>query len=181
MSLRIPVGKDDHIQGDVSAPVVLVEYGDYQCPYCGQAAPLVKELQQRFGSDVCLVFRNFPLSNVHPQALSAAITAEFAGGHGRFWEAHDLLFANQAQLGDALYAEIAQSLGLPLPGLREALKGDGFTGRIEADFEGGVRSGVNGTPCFFVNGDRFTPRSGFEELFDVVGDVIAAAQGKRGS
>ena len=172
MSLRIPVGGNDHIQGDPHAPVVLVEYGDYQCPYCGEAAPLVKQLQQRFGKDLALVFRNFPLSEVHPQAVPAAIVAEYAGRHGRFWEAHDLLYANQGALGEALYADIARTLGLPSTGLRAALEGGADGDRVEADFEGGVRSGVNGTPCFFINGRRFEPRQGFEELFDVIGGLI---------
>lgn len=175
MSLRIPTGKDDHIQGDLGAPAVLVEYGDYQCPYCGQAAPLVAQLVREFGAGLCLVFRNFPLSNVHPEAVNAAITAEFAGSHGRFWEAHDLLYANQRQLGPALYAEIAEKLGLPAAELQQALDGDAFTGRIEADFEGGVRSGVNGTPCFFINGQRFQPVSSFDELFDSIRQIIAVA------
>ena len=172
MSLRIPVGPGDHAQGSLRAPVVLVEYGDYQCPACGEAAPLVKALQQRFGDALCLVFRNFPLGEVHPEAPAAAITAEFAGRHGRFWDAHDLLYANQDALGDALYAELVQSLGLSLDGLREALQGGPEADRVEADFEGGVRSGVNGTPCFFINGTRFEPQASFQELFDAIGGLL---------
>src|SRR6218665_2402459 len=90
--LSVPVSANDHIQGRLDAAVVLVEYADYQCPYCGEAFSLVKRLQQRFGDELCLVFRNFPLVQSHPQALPAAITAEFAAVHGKFWEAHDALF-----------------------------------------------------------------------------------------
>lgn len=176
MSLKIPVGEDDHIQGRPDAPVVLVEYGDYQCPYCGQAAPLVKRLQQRFGDDLCLVFRNFPLSEMHPQALPAAVVAEHAAGQGRFWEAHDLLYANQPSLGEALYRRIAQTLGLSWADLRQAMEGGPELERVQADFEGGIRSGVNGTPTFFINGQRFQPTSGFDDLFDAIGAIV---DGKR--
>ncbi len=177
MSLRIPVGPDDHRRGNPHAPVVLVEYGDYECPVCGGAYPLVKDLLARFGDGLCFVFRNFPLSEVHPQALPAAITAEYAARHGRFWQAHDALFENQDALGESLYAELADALRLPLAGLRDALAGGGVEAeRVEADFEGGVRSGVNGTPCFFVNGRRFDPRAGYEELAGVI-EALLAGQG----
>lgn len=178
MSLRIPVGPHDHAQGPADAPVVLVEYGDYQCPACGGAEPLVKRLRQRFGDGLCLVFRNFPLSEMHPQALPAAIVAEVAARHGRFWEAHDVLYANQDVLGVELYEQIAQSLGISPDALDEAMDGGPEARRIEADFEGGVRSGVNGTPCFFVNGRRFVPQAGFEELFDLIADMLDGPRGR---
>ena len=177
MSLRVPVGAADHAQGALDAPVVLVEYGDYQCPYCGEVAPLLKQLQQRFGDDLCLVFRNFPLPEAHPEAVAAAITAEFAGRHGRFWEAHDLLYANQDLLGEDLYLRIAQTLGLDSAELAQALSGGPEGDRVEADLEGGLRSGVNGTPCFFINGTRFEPRSGFGELVDVIAERLSGRSG----
>lgn len=177
MSLKIPVGPHDHVQGSTHAPVVLVEYGDYQCPACGGVEPLVKRLRQRFGDGLCLVFRNFPLSDMHPQALPAAIVAEVAARHGRFWEAHDVLYANQNVLGVELYQQIAQSLGISADALSTAMDGGPEARRIEADFEGGIRSGVNGTPCFFVNGQRFVPQAGFEELFDLIADMIDGQAG----
>lgn len=172
MSLRIPVSGSDHAQGRLDAAVVLVEYGDYQCPYCGQAAQLVKRLQQRFGADLCLVFRNFPLTEIHPQAMPAAVVAEHAARGGRFWEAHDVLYANQPSLGEALYRRIAQTLGLAWPALLQAMEDGPELARVQADFEGGVRSGVNGTPTFFLNGSRFEPVSGFDELFDAIGAIV---------
>lgn len=174
MSLRIPVAGNDHVQGSLDAAVVLVEYGDYQCPYCGQAAPLVKRLRQRFGNDLCLVFRNFPLTEVHPQALPAAVVAEHAARSGRFWEAHDVLYANQASLGEALYRRIAQALGLSWPELVQAMEDGPELARVQSDLEGGIRSGVNGTPTFFINGSRFEPASGFDELFDAIGAIVDA-------
>lgn len=175
MSLHIPVSAADHHQGALDAPVVLVEYGDYQCPACGSAYPLVKRLQRQFGDQLCLVFRNFPLTEVHPQALAAAIVAEYAATGGHFWQVHDLLYEHQEALGQALYARIAGLPGLSVDGLRQALEGGAPAQRVEADFEGGVRSGVNGTPCFFVNGRRFEPRQAFDELADVIQDLLAGS------
>jgi protein-disulfide isomerase len=152
--LKVPVTPNDHIQGDPKAIVTLVEYGDYQCPYCGEAYPMVKLLQKYFGKDLCFVFRNFPLTKVHPEAEPAAETAEFAGAHGHFWEAHDALYENQPLLGLPLYAAIVKALGLAEADLLQALKEGTYRPKVEADFEGGVLSGVNGTPTFFINGHR---------------------------
>src|SRR5580658_3005308 len=101
-TLKIPVSTTDHIQGDEQAPVILVEYGDYECPHCGHAYPIIKQVQKHFGKRLRFVFRNFPLSQLHPHAEAAAEVAEFAGTQGKFWEMHDALFENQARLGDAL-------------------------------------------------------------------------------
>ena len=166
--LRIPVNDKDHIEGGPDAAVTVVEYGDYQCPYCGDAYGIVKQVQQRFGSRMRLVFRNFPLTEIHPQAMAAAVLAEYAATHGKFWQAHDALYEHQQQLGGELYLAIARKLGLPEDGLREALESGEYAARIQDDMDGGIRSGVNGTPTFFINGVRFEPRRGFEELFDAV-------------
>ena len=166
-TLKIPVTADDHSQGPQDAKLTLVEYGDYQCPYCGQAYPIVKQVQKHFGSRLRFVFRNFPLSEMHPHALSAAQTAEFAGAHGKFWEMHDALYENQENLGAPLYLQLAKALKLPQPALQQALEGGEYTERIRADFNGGVRSGVNGTPAFYINGRRH------DASFDL--DVLVAA------
>jgi protein-disulfide isomerase len=150
--LKVPVTPNDHIQGDPKALVTLVEYGDYQCPYCGEAHPVVKMLQKYFGKDLCFVFRNFPLTELHPEAEPAAETAEFAGAQGHFWEAHDALYENQPMLGPPLYAAIVSALGLSEEALLQALAAGTYRPMVEADFEGGVRSGVRGTPTFFING-----------------------------
>ena len=172
-TLRNPVGPEDHVQGDENAAVTLVEYGDYQCPYCGAAYPIVKQFQEAFGSDLRFVFRNFPISDSHPNALSAAATAEFAASKGRFWEAHDALYEHQKRLGMPLYEQIVTHLGLAPDDLRDALESGAFEERIQADFTGGVRSGVNGTPSFFINGVRFDG-PGFEDMATRIGDLISA-------
>ncbi|MGE8280400.1 MAG: DsbA family protein [Stenotrophomonas sp.] len=166
--LSVPVSADDHVQGELTAPVVLVEYADYQCPYCGEAFSLVQRLQQRFGDSLCVVFRNFPLVQSHPQALPAAITAEYAASHGKFWEAHDALFRNQQQLGELVYRELMRELGLPEDGLAAAMDNPANLQRIQRDVESGMRSGVSGTPAFFINGRMFQPQRSFEELYDAI-------------
>ena len=119
--LKIPVGPEDHIQGDEGAESTLVEYGDYECPHCARAHPIVKRLQRHFGKKLRFAFRNFPLSQLHPHAESAAEAAEFAASRGKFWEMHDLLFENQSRLDIALYEALAEELGLSSNELREAL------------------------------------------------------------
>ena len=152
--LQVPVTEADHSQGDPRAPVTLVEYGDYECPACGQAYPIVKAVQKHFGKGLRFVFRNFPLTQIHPEAESAAETAEFAGAHGRFWEMHDGLYENQDSLGLPLYLALAQALRLPEKALSEALANRTFRPKVRSDFMGGLKSGVNGTPTFYINGAR---------------------------
>jgi protein-disulfide isomerase len=153
-TLKIPVGPSDHIQGDPKAACTLVEYGDYECPYCGSAYPIVKRIQKHFGKRLRFVFRNFPLAEMHPHAESAAESAEYAGAHDKFWEMHDALYENQERLGGALYFELATELELAPEELRVALKKRQFLSKVRADFSSGVRSGVNGTPTFFIKGQR---------------------------
>ena len=152
--LRVPVTPADHIQGSPNAPVTMVEYGDYECPFCGLAHPIVKRVQKHFGKQLRFVFRHFPLTQAHPHAQSAAETAEFAGAHGRFWQMHDGLFENQPSLGVPLYFALAATLDLPEEELRTALETGLYVPKIRNDFVGGVRSGVNGTPAFFIDGRR---------------------------
>jgi len=150
--LRIPVSDQDHSIGPVDAPVTLVEYGDYQCPYCGEAFPVVKQILERYDGEIRFVFRNFPIQEIHPEAVDAAFVAEFAADHGDFWRAHDLLYENQSELGPQLYQQICDTLGLSVADLQKAAKENTYSARIRADEEGGIRSGVNGTPTFFLNG-----------------------------
>lgn len=153
-TLKVPVTKDDHAQGAEDAVVTLVEYGDYECPHCGHAYPIVKRVQKHFGARLRFVFRNFPLNEIHPNAEDAAEVAEFAATQGKFWEMHDLIFENQPELGPETYANLARSLKLPVSAMESALEEGSFTDRVRSDFSGGVRSGVNGTPTFFINGQR---------------------------
>jgi protein-disulfide isomerase len=172
-ALRVAVSEEDHIEGGADAPVTFVEYGDYECPHCGRAHPIVKKVQQHYGKRLRFVFRNFPLNESHPHAESAAETAEFAGAHGKFWEMHDLLFENQERLGHGLYAEIAKELKLDGNALRKALESREFAVRVRADFSGGARSGVNGTPTFFINGKRHDASFAFEELTAAIDAELA--------
>jgi protein-disulfide isomerase len=166
--LAVPVSAKDHRQGDKAAPCTLVEYGDYQCPSCGQAYPIVKRVQKHFGKRLSFVFRNFPLTQMHPHAESAAETAELAGSFDKFWEMHDLLYENQDRLDDDLLVELTQELQLAPAKLREALETQQFQPRVRADFTGGVRSGVNGTPTFFINGQRHDGSYDFNSLVDAI-------------
>jgi protein-disulfide isomerase len=153
--LTVPVDVDrDHIQGAADAAVTLVEYGDYECPYCGAAYPIVKEVQARMGEELRFVFRNFPITTSHPHAEQAAEAAEAAGAQGKFWEMHDLLYENQRQLGDEDLRSYAERLGLDLESFEGDLAEHLRAPRVREDFMSGVRSGVNGTPTFYINGVR---------------------------
>ena len=152
--LRPAVSEIDHRSGPATALVTLVEYGDYECPHCGRAQPIVEEVRKRMGRDLAFVFRHFPLASVHPHAEHAAQAAEAAASQGRFWEMHAAIFADQAALTDLDLVRRAQRLGLDAGRLGQELAGGVHAGRVRRDFESGVRSGVNGTPTFFINGAR---------------------------
>jgi protein-disulfide isomerase len=162
--LLLPRAKHDHIQGTIDAPIALVEYGDYECPYCGQAYPVIKAIQKRLGDRLCFAFRNFPLANSHPHAEHAAEAAEAAGAQGKFWEMHDLLYENQEALGDENLARYAQALGLDARRLMSEVLTGAHLARVREDFQSGARGGVNGTPSFFINGVRHDGAPSFEAL-----------------
>jgi protein-disulfide isomerase len=162
--LRVPVTPADHIQGPKHAAVTLVEYGDYECGYCGLAHPVVKQVQKHFGDELRFVFRHFPLTQIHPHAQSAAETAEFAGAHKQFWPMHDGIYENQDRLSIPTLFTLADALRLSAIDLRDALEIGRFTPKVRSDFLGGVRSGVNGTPTFFVAGRRHDAPFDFEYL-----------------
>jgi protein-disulfide isomerase len=166
--LSIAVNAEDHIQGDPAALCSLVEYGDYECPHCGAAYPIVKKLQKHFGKRLSFVFRNFPLAQIHPWAEPAAEVAEFAGANSKFWEMHDLLFENQESLGDALFLKLADKLHLSTSQLQTAIANQTYRNRVRADFAGGARSGVNGTPTFFINGRRHDGPFDFDSLSEAI-------------
>jgi protein-disulfide isomerase len=144
----------DHIQGPASAAVTLLEYGDYECPYCGAAYPVVKEVQEKMGDRLRFVFRNFPITTSHPHAEQAAEAAEAAGPQGRFWEMHDVLYEHQRHLEDADLRSYAERLGLDLDRFDGEMTAHAHAARVHEDFMSGVRSGVNGTPTFYIDGVR---------------------------
>ncbi|MFT3827674.1 MAG: DsbA family protein [Chitinophagaceae bacterium] len=155
MSLHNPVSSADNVQGNAHAHIVLVEYGDYECPHCGAAYPIVKKLQSHFGNKLLFVFRNFPLTEIHPHALAAAYVAESAAAQGKFWPVHDLIFEHQNQLSVKSLLSYATKSGVDIAQLEEDMTSDAVINKVETDIEGGLRSGVNGTPTFFVNGKRY--------------------------
>jgi protein-disulfide isomerase len=154
-ALTLPVGERDHVQGPADAPVTLVEYGDYECPYCGMAYPIVKQVQRRLGDRLRFVFRNFPISTSHPHAEHAAEAAEAAAAQGKFWEMHDLLYERQRTLTDTYLHEFAAEIGLDVERFDREMAERRHADRVREDFMSGVRSGVNGTPTFFINGLRY--------------------------
>jgi protein-disulfide isomerase len=164
----LEVNADDHIQGPPDAPVTLLEYGDYQCPYCGEAYPIVKQLQRSLGDSMAFVFRNFPLTSVHPYAEEAAEAAEAAGAQGKFWEMHDRLYEHQDELARPQLIRHAQRLSLDVAKFEDELDRHVYTPRVREDFMSGVRGGVNGTPTFFINGVRHDGGYDFETLLEAV-------------
>jgi protein-disulfide isomerase len=170
--LKVPVSDDDHIQGKKNAAVTLVEYGDYECPYCGHAYPIIKQVQEHFDSNIRFVFRNFPLTEIHPLAKPAAQVAEYAASEGVFWQMHDLIYENQANLSIELLLELAASLDLSKVKLQEALEKNAFEQKIQKDFIGGVKSGVNGTPTLFINNLRYPGPVEFEDLVSAIGELV---------
>jgi len=176
-SLRVPVGPADHALGDEHAPVTLVEYGDYECPHCGHAHPIVKAVRKHFGKQLRFVYRHFPLTQIHPLAEPAAEAAEFARVNEHFWEMHDGIFENQDRLSVPLLAELAEELGLS--DLGAALDSHEFAPVVKAQFLGGVRSGVNGTPTFFINGYRYDGMNEFEDLVEAIDTALAERQRER--
>ena len=151
-SLAVPVSERDHSQGPASAAITLVQYGDYECPYTRQSTWVVQAIQQQLGNQVCFVYRNFPLTEIHPHALQAALAAEAAAVEGKFWEMHDYIFHHQHTLADGDLAQFAQVVGLDMQRYTQDTAEQRGLPRIEEDVAGGERSGVQGTPTFFING-----------------------------
>jgi len=169
--LTFPVGPRDHIRGPESAPVTLVEYGDFECPQCAAAYPIVSGVLETFGDRIRFVFRHFPLTNSHPHAQRAAEAAEWAASQGAFWPMYKALYAAHADLNDRKIVVAAAGLGLPAVELEKAWAAHTFIARVKEDFTSGIKSGVTGTPSFFINGARHA--GGWDEL--ALGHAIESA------
>ena len=150
--LTVPVSERDHAQGSAMAPLTLVQYGDYECPYTRQSTWVVQAIQQHLGNRLRFIFRNFPLVEIHPHALHAALAAEAAAAQGKFWQMHDYLFHHQHTLEDADLTRFAEAVGLAMQQYARDMAEQRSLAQIEEDREGGARSGVQGTPTFFING-----------------------------
>lgn len=165
--LSARITNQDHSHGKTNAPWTLVEYGDYQCPSCGEAHVIVKRLQKHLGDDLRFIFRNFPLE-MHPHAENAAETAEFAAAHGKFWEMHNLLFDNQANLKDAALLKIAVQLHLSSDHLKHALADGTYAARVKTDLDSGIASDVQGTPTFYINGHQHEGSYDYDTLVEAI-------------
>jgi protein-disulfide isomerase len=180
VTLRPGVTEHDHVAGRHDAPITLVEYGDYQCPHCAAADPVVRAVQGALGSELRFVFRNFPLTEMHPAAEPAAEFAESAALQGKFWEVHDAIFAwsretGPESLGLEAFESIALRLGLDPQAIEKDVSEHRHLERIRNDFNSGVRSGVNGTPTFFINGHRF---DGAPTVKDLTAALKAVSSGR---
>ncbi len=166
--LASPVGERDHVQGPATASVTLVEYGDYECPYCRAALAVVEELQRVLPDDLRFVFRHFPLENIHPHARRAAEAAEAAASQGKFFEMHAALFEHQAALEDADLLRYAGELGLDTARFRAELREDTHADHVREDFRDGVRSGVRGTPTLYLDNVRYDGVVGVRQLVAMI-------------
>ncbi len=179
MSARLvpPISSGDHVLGSPTAPVTLVEYGDYECPFCGRAHSVVAEVLRRMGDDVRFAFRHFPLAHLHPHAVLAAEAAESAGAQGRFWPMHATLFENQDALELDDLIGYARRLGLDVRRFAEDLETEAHSSNVANDFRSGVRSGVQGTPTFFIDGARHDARWDPDTLTAALRRAIASKRG----
>ena len=174
--LTLPVSERDHVRGPAVASVTLVEYGDFECPYCAAAYPVVKEIQRQLGSRLRFAFRHFPLTSTHPHARHAAECAEAAAAQGKFWEMHDYLFEHQDKLDDAHLAEYAANLGLDTERFNWDMASHVFANRVNEDVESGRHSRVAGTPTFFINGVRHDDTYTLDVLLPAVRRAYAYSQ-----
>ena len=171
--LRKPVDEHDHLNGKQGATVTLVEYGDYQCGHCGFAHPLLKKLLKQYSSELLFVFRNFPLQESHPAAMIAAQAAEAAGLQGKFWEMHDLIYEHQDELDENNLVYFAEALDLNIERFLRDSKRQVVLSKIESDFESGIRSGVNGTPTFFINDTRLDT---YDQTYESLAEAVENAE-----
>jgi protein-disulfide isomerase len=162
--LKPPVTEQEHVKGDLHAPVILVEYGDFQCPHCGAAYPIVKKIEKDYKEKMAFVFRHFPLAEIHPFAQAAAVASEAAANQGKFWQMHALIFENQQLLGLEMLLQLAESLKLDMKTFRQDFKDPKLFKKVEDDFESGIMSGVNGTPSFYINGTKYNDSYDYDSL-----------------
>jgi formate-nitrite transporter family protein len=153
--LTKPITNSDHTRGPLDAPVQLVEYGDFQCPYCGATYPVLQKIIRQMGDRMCFAFRHFPLTEAHEYAMAAAEASEAASAQDKFWQMHDKIFSNQDELDVEHLYQFAQAMDLDMDEFDHAMVDRTFENKVHADFQSGVRSGVNGTPTLFINGVRY--------------------------
>ena len=180
VELSAPVTERDHVRGSLDAPVVIVEYGDYECPHCGRAYWVIKELLEQLGGQIAFVFRNFPVTETHPRADAVAEALEAAGGQGRFWEMHDWFYEHQHQLEGLDLERHAGVIGLDVEQWRKELRERAHRDRVHEDLETGRESGVTGTPTLFMNGVRYQGDYDFESMVTAIQQVGAGIDPQAG-
>lgn len=158
------INEKDHFQGPLKSPINLVEYGDYQCPVCKMTLPIIKQLRKEFGDKMCFAFRHFPLKTSHPYAFEAAKAAEAAALQSKFWEMHELIYAKQSELNAEIWPQLTEELNLNVAKFNNDFQSPTIEEKVQNEFMAGVRSGVNGTPCFFINGSRFDSDASYDNL-----------------
>lgn len=179
--LTVPVNNNDHVQGPSSAPVTLLEYGDFECPDCAAVYPIVQRIQKRMGKNLRFVFRAFPLRQIHPYAELAAEAAEIAGSLGDYWGMFNLLFQNQEEWVNSndpehVFVSFASHLQLDVQKFTQELNEHTYYNKVQQDFESGIESGVQGTPTFFINGNMYTDSYEFESLFTTLQQFVHSYQ-----
>jgi protein-disulfide isomerase len=167
------VSDADHQRGPADATVTLVEYGDYECPDCLNSEPIVKQLQARMGGRLRVIFRHFPRNSIHPRASAAAEAAEAAAQQGRFWDMHESLFQHQRELSEIDLTHLALRLGLDVYRFQRDSESESHSRRVRDNYDGAIRSGISGTPTFFINGCRHSGSNDFDALFSA---IVAAAE-----
>lgn len=172
--LKTPVGSNDHSLGPDDAPVTITEYADFECPYCKDANELVRTLGKKFHGKLRYVFRHYPLEDIHPNAMLAALAAEAAGEQGKFWEMHATLFEAQGDLTGDLIVEAARYLELDIEKFEEAIKSERLLKKIDAQRMDGDASGVDGTPTFYINGDKLDEQWDEKVLSWEIDEIIKA-------
>jgi formate-nitrite transporter family protein len=177
-TLKPPVSARDHAEGCDDAPLTLVQYGDYECPYCGEAHPVIKRLQTALGKKLRFAFRNFPLTQAHPYAMMAAEAAEAVALQGRFWEMHDFILEHQESIEPDVLPAWAKKLGLDMKQFATAIREGGVVKRIEEDHASGIESGVTGTPSFFINGTQYDGEADYDSLHAALLDEEALVRAR---
>lgn len=175
--LNPPVSKRDHTLGPPNAAIVLMEYGDFECPFCAEAEPTLKALRRALPNSLLFAFRHFPMAEAHPHSLHAAEAAEAAGAQGKFWQMHDSLFANQDALEDENLIDYAAEIGCDVDRFVKEMAEGLYAARVREDFLSGIRSGVNGTPCLFINGLRYDGPRDLDALLATIEQAVARAGG----
>lgn len=178
---EVTVSQADHVRGTVGAKVTLVEFGDFQCPACGAYEPIVRQVTADNAGTLQVVFKHFPLTQIHQNALLAAKASEAAANQGRFWEMHDMLYDKQQEWSGALNARdmfigYATSIGLDIKQFTQDLNSSDIEKKIVAEYKEGVNLGIQGTPTFFLNGKQIDNPGSLEEFNKVIRDAVKATQ-----